>query len=189
MKIRQIAALLALSTALVSCGGQEVAKGKKELTVAEARETQWKTVNCDSLTFNPITKFRDEWFLLASGNKEAYNAMTIAWGTMGELWGKNVVNVYVSASRHTFGFMEKNEFFTITAFPKDGRQMLQYMGSHSGRDIKDKAKEAGLTVEFTDKGNPVFKESNLAIECRLLYRTELDTVRLDEEIVKQMYRG
>ena len=40
---------------------------------------------------NPFTKLSKEWALVSVGNKSKYNTMTVSWGGMGVLWGKNVV--------------------------------------------------------------------------------------------------
>lgn len=108
--------------------------------------------------------FADEWFELAAGKDGDMNLMTIAWGTIGELWSRPVVTVYVSTSRYTYEFMEKNDYFTITHFPPSMRQKLQYLDTASGRN-EDKVKGADLTMEFTNLGNPIFAEADLAIEC------------------------
>lgn len=118
---------------------------------------------------NAIELFDKDWMALAVGKEGDMNAMTISWGEIGELWNKPVLTVYVSSSRYTHEFMERNGYFTVTAFPENRRSSLQYIGTHSGRD-GDKLKEAGLTAEFTELGNPIFKEANLAIECRIIYK-------------------
>ena len=93
-------------------------------------------------------------------------------GALGELWGKPIVTVYVSTDRYTYKFLEDNEYFTVTAFPEQFRDKLQYIGSVSGRD-EDKVKGSGLTPEFTKLGNPIYKEANLAIECKKIYAEQL----------------
>lgn len=108
--------------------------------------------------------------VLAVGKKDDMNAMTVSWGEMGELWGLPVITVFVSTSRYTHSFMERNNYFTVTAFPERMRSALLYIGTHSGKD-DDKLKAAGLTPEYTELGNPIFKEANLAIECRIIYST------------------
>lgn len=118
---------------------------------------------------NAIELFDKDWMALAVGKESDMNAMTISWGEIGELWGKPVLTVFVSSSRYTHGFMERNGYFTVTAFPENYRSALQYIGSHSGRD-GDKLNAAGLTPEFTELGNPIFTEANLAIECRIIYK-------------------
>ena len=91
----------------------------------------------------------------------------------GELWGKPVVTIYVSTDRYTYKFLEENEYFTVTAFPEQYRDKLQYLGSVSGRN-EDKLKGSGLTAEFTELGNAIYKEANLAIESKKLYAEPLN---------------
>ena len=62
-----------------------------------------------------------DWMALAVENKDDMNAMTISWGEIGELWERPVVTVYVSSSRYTHSFMERNEYFTVTSFPRNHR--------------------------------------------------------------------
>ena len=94
----------------------------------------------EKLTLNPFTKIGKEWFLLTSGTPDCYNTMTASWGQMGVLWGKNVLTAYVRTSRKTFELVEQNNLFTVSFLPQADRPILQFCGSHSGRDC-DKAKE------------------------------------------------
>ena len=162
------------------------AERKAATQTAESQE--WKAVTAKEIIDNPIVKVGDEWMALAAGREGDMNAMTIGWGTWGVLWGRPVVTVYVSSSRHTHSFMERNEYFTVTGFPEQYRQALSYIGSHSGRD-GDKLKDAGLTPEFTELGNPIFREANLAIECRLLYKEVLDVEQAPDRIREMYDRG
>lgn len=51
---------------------------------------------------NPFTVFTGRGMLLCAGDREKSNAMTIGWGGLGTLWGRNdAVTVYVAESRHT----------------------------------------------------------------------------------------
>lgn len=130
---------------------------------------------------NAVRLFDKDWMALAVGSKGDMNAMTISWGGMGELWGRPVVTVYVSSSRYTYSFMERNDYFTVTAFPETMRNALIYIGRHSGRD-GDKLAPAGLTAEYTALGNPVFKEARLAIECRIIYKAPFDAEKMDKDV-------
>ena len=58
--------------------------------------------------FNVVEGFEDngfQWFrdaqLLAAGNKEKSNAMTIGWGAVGTLWQRPALTVYVAEKRYT----------------------------------------------------------------------------------------
>ena len=161
-----------------------VAAGCSENSDALHKEG-WRKIEPKELTDSPIVKVGSEWMALAAGNGEDMNAMTISWGTWGVLWGRPVVTVYVSSSRHTYSYMERFDSFTVTGFPQEYKTALGYIGSHSGRD-SDKIEEAGLTVEYTPLGNPIFKEANLAIECKTLYKEEFDRDRVPDDI-KAMY--
>ena len=95
------------------------------------------------------------------------------------------MTVYVSTNRYTYEFMEKNDYFTVTHFPESLRPKLAYLGRVSGRD-EDKVAGSGLTVEFTDLGNPVYAEADLAIECRKIYSEQFKRDLLPED-VRQWY--
>src|SRR5512140_1249213 len=91
--------------------------------------------------------FNRQWLVLASGDlaADAFNAMTISWGSLGIMWDKPIVQVAVRPTRHTHGFMERYPTFTVSAFPEAFRPALDVLGSHSGRD-GDKLAEAGVTA-------------------------------------------
>lgn len=132
-----------------------------------------------------FTKLDKEWALLAAGSVDDHNAMTVSWGGMGTLWGKPVVTVYVRPNRHTYGYIENNEFFTLSFYPEQRRKALAVMGSKSGRDC-DKDAEAGLTV--VEAGESVsYKESQVTLVCRKLYFNDLVKENIPEGIIKACY--
>jgi hypothetical protein len=54
------------------------------------------------MEFNPFTKIGKEWALVSAGDKTRCNTMTVSWGGVGVLWGKNVVFIFIRDSRRTF---------------------------------------------------------------------------------------
>lgn len=173
VKAKLVAWSAPLVVLLTACGGAEQnPEAQKEAapveTVESMRAKPWQQIAPREIEGNAVKLFADDWFALAAGQEGDMNLMTIAWGNLGVLWGKPVVTVYVSTSRYTNSFMERNDYFTITHFPALMRDKLQYIGSVSGRD-EDKVKGAGITAEFTELGNPIFSEADLAIECRKIY--------------------
>ena len=112
----------------------------------------------DLVEFNPFTKIGKEWALVTAGSREKANTMTVSWGGVGVLWGKNVAFIFVRDSRYTKEFIDANEFFSITFLSGQYRDALNYCGSHSGRD-EDKFAAAGLTlatrhnIHYVDEGN------------------------------------
>lgn len=149
--------ILALA-AFVSCGRN--AEKQTMMSMREIRPTEIRE--------NPIALFDEKWALVTAGVPGDVNTMTISWGSLGELWNRSVVTVYVSDSRYTHVFMEKNDHFTVAFFPEDRRGALQYLGSHSGRD-GDKIAASGLTLEWLESGLPSFEEADMIIEARKIY--------------------
>lgn len=117
---------------------------------------------------NPIQLFDQSWAQLTAGRSGDLNTMTISWGSLGELWNKPVVTVYVSRDRYTHEFMEREDRFTVAFFPEQYRPALNYLGTCSGRD-SDKIAESGLTLELLASGQPSFAEADMVIEARKIY--------------------
>lgn len=150
-----------------------------------------KTIAPASLNANPVTLWNNQWFVLAAGDFKSgdYNVMTVAWGGIGVMWGKPFVHIVVRPVRHTFGFIERYDTFTLCAFPEICRESVRLLGSKSGRDT-EKLKESGLTPMAAQTVNaPVFCEAELIIECRKIYRDQIKPENfLDQEIDKQYPR-
>ena len=186
-----IAAVMAIAAAVFSCRGRKDAEHDAEPVQADTVLVghDWTSIAPLDLELKPVALFSQDWMALAMGNEKKYNAMTIAWGGIGELWGKHVVTVYVSGDRASKRLMDENDYFTVTGFPpsKACKDALIYIGSHSMRDEPDKCVNAGLTVEFTDLGNPIFSEGRLAIECRKLYSDPLDLNKMPQDIRERLY--
>lgn len=146
---------------------------------------EWQEIKAAEINENAVKLFAKDWMALAVGNKDKMNAMTISWGSLGQLWEKPVVTVYVSGSRYTHSLMEDHDHFTVSLFPNDRRKALIYIGTHSGRD-GDKLKAAGLTPEWTKEGNPTFKEAVMTIECKKIYAHTFEKNKLPKD-VQEMY--
>ncbi|MFC2133624.1 flavin reductase [Bacteroidota bacterium] len=113
----------------------------------------------------------NQWMLLTSGDFDTghYNTMTVAWGSIGQMWNKPFVQVVVRPTRYTYEFMEKYDTFTLCAFPKNYRSALNLLGTKSGKD-GDKIAESKLTpVKSTRVASPSFAEAELIIQCRKIY--------------------
>ncbi len=132
-----------------------------------------KKIDVKSLSHNVFSDIGDRWMLLTAGDKTALNTMTVSWGGMGVLWGKNVVTVYVRPQRHTYEFMEKGEYFTLSLFDEQWRPQLALCGSKSGREV-DKVKECGFTVDYAAGGAPYFPEAKLVFVCKKLYFDDIE---------------
>ena len=131
-------------------------------------------------------RFDKKWALVTAGPLSKHNSMTISWGELGTLWGKDVCTVYIKPCRYTYNFMEENDRFVVSFFPEKYRKALASMGSKSGRDI-DKDKEAKLTpMEF--EGVTVYKEAELTLICRKIYHADLIKDEIPAEEIKRYYQ-
>lgn len=125
----------------------------------------------DLVELNPFTKIGKEWALVTAGTKSAANAMTISWGGVGVLWGKNVAFIFIRDSRYTKELLDANEFFSITFLGEQYRDALNYCGSHSGRS-GDKIAGAGLTLA-TRHNIPYIDEGNFVLLCEKMSATRI----------------
>ena len=140
----------------------------------------------EQLSFNPFDAIGKQWFLLTAGTEQAgWNTMTCSWGSTGVLWNKPSVTCYVRHSRHTFGFMEQQDTFTISFFGSDCRAALSFCGSHSGRDC-DKAAETGLHPVTLD-GAVTFEEAELVFVCKKRYAADMDIADLPADAAAAFY--
>ncbi len=131
----------------------------------------FQTYPIDMLEFNPFTKIGKEWALVTTNADTKDNTMTISWGGVGVMWGKNVVYVFIRDTRYTKEFIDKNEFFSISFLDETYRQALNYCGAHSGRD-EDKIANAGLNSNHK-MGIPIIDESNLVLLSHKLSATRI----------------
>jgi flavin reductase (DIM6/NTAB) family NADH-FMN oxidoreductase RutF len=135
-------------------------------------EPMLKQVNVKLLSTNIFKLLDDEWMLVTSGKKEAFNTMTASWGSFGMLWNKPIAIGFIRPQRHTFEFVNTNDFFTLSFFNEKYREALNFCGSHSGRTV-DKVSRTGLTPAHTKNGSIYFTEAKLVFECKKLYSDDL----------------
>ena len=151
-------------------------------------EYGYKKINVvEDFTDNGFQWFRDAQ-LLASGNREKSNAMTIGWGGIGTLWGKTAMTVYVAEQRYTKQFLDASEYFTVMTFGVENSKVLTYMGTKSGKD-GDKAAALGLHTAYTPNGAPYYTEAEMVIECKIMYAAPFDPKYFKSEVPKNRYKN
>lgn len=137
----------------------------------------------DELEFNPFKAIGKDWALVSAGSKQKANTMTIGWGGVGVLWGKNVAFIFVRDSRYTKELIDEGDFFSVSFMDKAYKDALNFCGSHSGRDM-DKAAKAGLTWNYKHS-IPFIDESNLVLLCQKLSAIKMtDDTFLSPDIAK-----
>ncbi len=139
------------------------------------------------LEVNPFVKIGKEWALVTAGTKAKCNTMTVSWGGLGVIWGKNVVYIFVRDSRYTKEFIDNGEFFSLSFFDESYRSALAYCGKASGRN-EDKWQNAGLTPAARHS-IPYPDEANLVILCRKIGAVPMpEDVILDKSILDTYYK-
>lgn len=122
--------------------------------------------------------------LLTAGDQNDYNTMLIGWGSLGTIWGKDAVTVYVRDSRYTLEYLKKNDYFTV-AFFDDHQDDLRILGTRSGRD-GDKVALTSLTPMQTPHSMS-FKEAKYTLVCRKLYLQHMDVAAMSADIAAKRY--
>jgi flavin reductase (DIM6/NTAB) family NADH-FMN oxidoreductase RutF len=117
---------------------------------------------------NVFRLINKDWMLITAGNAEHFNTMTASWGTLGILWNKPIAICFIRPQRFTFEFTEKHPFFTLSFFDAQYKDILNYCGKYSGRNV-DKITKTGLKPVLTPLGNITFEQCRLVLECEKLY--------------------
>ena len=148
----------------------------------------FKEIKASDIKENICDLLKNNWGLVTAGSSDKFNTMTVSWGSMGELWGKDSVTVYIRPQRYTEEFMNSNDHFTLSFYPLDKKQAIHGIcGSKSGRDI-DKVAETGLTPAFTEDGIPYFAEAKLVLVCKKMYAQFLNAESIvDNDAVDKWY--
>jgi len=148
-----------------------------------------KPIPFDDLLVKSHHLWDSQWLALTAGDfaTKKFNTMTVAWGSLGTMWGKPFAQVVVRPTRYTYEFLEAYDSFTLCGFPKAYRAALQLLGSRSGRD-GDKLFEAGLTpIASTTVAAPGFAEAELIIECRKIYWDDFKPAHFLSDRIEKHY--
>lgn len=147
----------------------------------------FQTYPMELLEINPFTKLGKEWALVTAGDRQKANPMTVSWGGMGVLWGKNVIYIFIRDSRYTKEFIDHGEFFSLSFLDKSYKEALAYCGSACGRD-ENKWEKANLTPAFRHS-IPYPDEANLVFLCRKMASVPLpEETFCDSQIMENWYK-
>lgn len=131
-----------------------------------------KEIGIRELKENFVSMISDQWALLTAGNIQNYNMMTVSWGGIGELWGKDVCFIFVRPQRYTFNYLEQNEYFTLSFYGGEYKKELGICGSKSGKDV-DKTELTGF-VPFEVDNSVSFKEAKVTVLLKKLAYQDMD---------------
>ena len=144
-----------------------------------------KEINIRDIKKSAVEMISDGWGLVTAGNGEKFNTMTVSWGGLGEIWGKDAVFIFIRPQRYTYEFIEKEEFFTLSFYGEEHRNALKICGSQSGRNT-DKVANAGLTPVFID-GTVSFEQAEYTLVCRKMASQFIDPKGFEDEAIEKNY--
>lgn len=120
-----------------------------------------------------------------TGNK--VNSMSIAWGSIGFMWGKPIFMVMVRPQRYTYGIIEKTNEFTVTIPYKKMNKEIEFLGKNSGKDINKLLELKIDTVESEKINTPILAVEGMHFECKVVYKTKMNEKNLEEAIKRDKY--
>ena len=136
--------------------------------------------------YQAFSMFGKKWALATAGTIDNYNTCTIAWGSLGEVWGtRPVITIYVNPLRYTSDYLLNNDYFTVTFFSEDYKKDLTYLGSHSGRD-EDKVAHTSLTP-IPVNHSVGFREAQQTFICKKIYWNQFTLDQMDQKIASDVY--
>ena len=145
-----------------------------------------KELNVREIKQNAVSLIADDWALLTAGDKDKWNTMTVSWGGIGELWGKDVTFVFVRPQRYTKEFIDNSDYFTLSFFDNEYKDALRLCGRKSGRDI-DKSQATGLTPAFDGEAT-YLEQAKLVIVCKKIAAQPMNPdCILDKDIIDDCY--
>ncbi len=144
-----------------------------------------KEINIRDIRKSAVELISDGWGLVTAGNEEKFNTMTVSWGGLGEIWGKDAVFIFIRPQRYTYEFIEKEEFFTLSFYGEESRNALKICGSQSGRNT-DKVANAGLTPVFIDD-TVSFEQAEYTLVCRKMASQFIDPKGFEDESIEKNY--
>jgi flavin reductase (DIM6/NTAB) family NADH-FMN oxidoreductase RutF len=146
----------------------------------------FKEVNVDTFNENVFTLIGNDWMLITAGSPESFNTMTGGWGGFGVLWEKNVCYCFIRPPRLTYDYMEKAPSFTLSFFEEQFKNVLEYCGTFSGREV-DKISATGLTPVAGNDDIVYFQEARLVFECRKIYFQDIMPAHFLDSSIARFY--
>ncbi len=148
--------------------------------------SNFKKCEIDEFNINPFKDIKQNYFLITAGSStNNYNTMTANWATMGTIWNKPIINIFIRPQRYTFQFIESNKNFSICFFDNKYKPELEMCGKISGREI-NKAKKANFTPILEDD-TIYFAEANIVIICSKIYSSDFEKLKIIDKDIEKFY--
>ena len=105
--------------------------------------------------------------MVSCGNMENANILSIAWtGIINS--DPPMVSISIRPSRYSYEIINQTKEFVLNIPDETLVWQVDYCGTKSGKQVKDKFKEAKLTKEESKKIKaPAIKECPISLECKV----------------------
>ena len=133
---------------------------------------------------NPIDLFGEGAVTMVKKGNGA-NPMTIGWGSLGVLWRKPCMSVYIHKTRYSKELFDAADRFAVCFFGPEHKEELSYFGTASGRD-EDKAANCPLTLKEED-GFFYFEEAELVVFCKKMGQSDFYIEKIEPEPILAWY--
>lgn len=160
--------------------------GKIKYLEVQKMDTKFKETQQDKISDNIFKLIEKDWMLITAGTKDNFNTMTANWGGLGYLWNKKVCFSFIRPTRYTYEFVERAQVFTLSFFEEKHRDILQFCGAKSGRDV-NKIKATGLVPVHSNSGAVYFEQARLVFECKKIYFQDINPRNFIDPKLEPLY--
>ncbi len=147
----------------------------------------FKEINIRDINQSAVKLINDDWALVTAAADGAVNSMTVSWGGMGEIWGKDVVYIFIRPQRYTYELLEKTDVFSMSFFGGEYKKELTYFGRNSGRD-GDKYEATGFSTVTLD-GVECVEQAKVNLVCKKLAFQDIDPKGFLDDSIEGNYNG
>ncbi len=147
----------------------------------------FKEVNIRDIDKSAVKMISDEWALVTASADGVTNSMTVSWGGIGEIWGKDVVYIFIRPQRYTYELLEKTDVFSMSFFGGEYKKELTYFGRNSGRDV-NKYEATGFSTVTFDSVECV-EQAKVNLVLKKLAFQDIDPKGFIDEAIENNYNG
>ena len=147
----------------------------------------FKEVNIRDIDKSAVKMISDEWALVTASADGATNSMTVSWGGIGEIWGKDVAYIFIRPQRYTYELLEKTDVFSMSFFGGEYKKELTYFGRNSGRDVNKYEATDFITVKLDSV--ECVEQAKVNLVCKKLAFQDIDPKGFLDESIENNYNG
>jgi flavin reductase (DIM6/NTAB) family NADH-FMN oxidoreductase RutF len=144
-----------------------------------------KEITLEEIKTNPFDLAKESPILVVRNKDGRVNAMTIGWLSLGVLWSRKTIEVYVKNVRFTHSLLGSATSFSVSWLDKKKyAKEISYLGTHSG---KSEDKVATLGLHYTGEV-PYLQEAKMVMTATILDLRDFDSKDIrDKAIYDRFY--